>query len=36
MPYFPYGPIHKQQAIETVTPMMDADGIWRVSGYYLR
>jgi hypothetical protein len=27
---------HKQQAIETVTPMKDADGAWRVSGYYLR
>jgi hypothetical protein len=27
---------HKEQAIETVTPMKDADGAWRVSGYYLR
>lgn len=27
---------HKQQAIETVTPMKDADGVWRVSGYYIR
>ncbi|MCB1765987.1 MAG: DUF4019 domain-containing protein [Candidatus Competibacteraceae bacterium] len=27
---------HKQQTIETVTPMKDADGAWRVSGYYLR
>ncbi|MDH3218096.1 MAG: DUF4019 domain-containing protein [Gammaproteobacteria bacterium] len=26
---------NKQQAIETVTPMLD-DGRWRVSGYYLR
>jgi hypothetical protein len=27
---------HKSQAIETVTPMRDADGAWRVSGYYMR
>jgi hypothetical protein len=27
---------HKSQAIETVTPMRDADGAWRVSGYYIR
>jgi hypothetical protein len=27
---------HKQSAIETVTPMRDADGRWRVSGYYIR
>jgi hypothetical protein len=27
---------HKQQAIETVTPMRDADGVWRVSGYFIR
>ncbi|WP_225073348.1 DUF4019 domain-containing protein [Desulfuromonas sp. CSMB_57] len=27
---------NKQRAIETVTPMMDNDGIWRVSGYYIR
>jgi len=26
---------NKKNAIETVTPMLDADG-WRVSGYYLR
>jgi hypothetical protein len=26
---------HKQSAIETVTPMLDA-GTWRVSGYYIR
>ncbi len=26
----------KDQAIETVTPMMDADGKWRVSGYYIK
>lgn len=27
---------HKQAAIETVTPMKDRDGVWRVSGYYIR
>ena len=27
---------HPPQAIETVTPMKDADGAWRVSGYYIR
>lgn len=27
---------HQQQTIETVTPMKDADGAWRVSGYYIR
>jgi len=27
---------HKASAIETVTPMKDADGQWRVSGYYIR
>jgi Protein of unknown function (DUF4019) len=27
---------HKKAAIETVTPMMDTDGKWRVSGYYVR
>lgn len=27
---------HKKSAIETVTPMMDQDGKWRVSGYYIR
>ena len=26
---------NKQNAIETVTPMMD-DGSWRVSGYYIK
>lgn len=25
----------KKSAIETVTPMKDADGVWRVSGYYI-
>ncbi len=27
---------HKANAIETVTPMMDADGKWHVSGYYIK
>jgi len=27
---------HKKAAIETVTPMMDKDGKWRVSGYYIK
>jgi hypothetical protein len=26
----------KRVAVETVTPMRDADGAWRVSGYYIR
>ena len=26
----------KKSAIETVTPMLDKDGQWRVSGYYIR
>ena len=25
-----------QTAVETITPMKDADGVWRVSGYYIR
>ncbi|MBN1870682.1 MAG: DUF4019 domain-containing protein [Candidatus Omnitrophica bacterium] len=27
---------NKELAIETVTPMRDADGLWRVSGYYIK
>jgi hypothetical protein len=27
---------HKSAAVETVTPMLDADGEWRVSGYFVR
>ena len=27
---------NKKAAIETVTPMLDKDGKWRVSGYYVR
>jgi len=26
----------KQSAIETMTPMLDKDGKWRVSGYYIK
>jgi hypothetical protein len=26
----------KKEAIETVTPMLDKDGQWRVSGYFVR
>jgi hypothetical protein len=28
--------INKKSAIETVTPMVDNDGKWRVSGYFIR
>jgi hypothetical protein len=27
---------HKRAATETVTPMREADGAWRVSGYFIR
>ncbi len=27
---------NKKSAIETITPMMDSDGRWRVSGYYIK
>jgi len=27
---------NKKDAVETVTPMKDKDGTWRVSGYYVR
>ncbi len=27
---------NKKAALETVTPMMDKDGMWRVSGYYIK
>lgn len=27
---------HKQSAIETITPTLDKDGKWRVSGYYIK
>ncbi len=27
---------NKKSAVETVTPMLDKDGQWRISGYYIR
>lgn len=27
---------NKRSAIETVTPMLEKDGLWRVSGYYIK
>ncbi len=27
---------HKKSAVETVTPMHDTDGEWRVSGYFIK
>ena len=27
---------NKKSAIETITPMLDKDGTWRVTGYYIR
>ena len=27
---------NKKEAIETVTPMLDSDGMWRVSGYFIK
>jgi hypothetical protein len=27
---------HKQSAVETVTPVLDKDGKWRVSGYFIK
>ncbi len=27
---------HKESTVETVTPMLEQDGIWRVSGYFIR
>ena len=27
---------NKKTAVETVTPMLDIDGVWRVSGYYIK
>ena len=27
---------HKQAAVETVVPMRDKDGAWRVSGYFIK
>lgn len=27
---------NKEHAMETVTPMLESDGVWRVSGYYIQ
>ena len=27
---------NKRASVETVTPMLDKDGQWRVSGYYIK
>jgi hypothetical protein len=27
---------NKKQAVETITPMLDKDGKWKVSGYYIK
>ena len=27
---------HKKTAVETVTPMLGKDGVWRVAGYYIK
>ena len=27
---------HKKSAVETVTPMLDQDGTWKVSGYFIK
>jgi hypothetical protein len=27
---------NKKSSIETITPMLDRDGKWRVSGYYIK
>jgi hypothetical protein len=27
---------NKQNAVETVTPMLDTDSQWRISGYYIK
>jgi hypothetical protein len=27
---------NKKVAVETVTPMMGKEGVWRVSGYYIK
>jgi hypothetical protein len=27
---------NKKQAVETVTPMLEADGSWKVSGYFIK
>ena len=27
---------HKKSAVETITPMLDKDGTWKVSGYFIK
>lgn len=27
---------NRAEAVETITPMLDKDGVWRVSGYFIR
>ncbi len=27
---------HKKKAVETITPMQEADGTWKVSGYFIK
>jgi len=27
---------NKADSVETITPMLDSDGLWRVSGYFIR
>lgn len=27
---------NKKEAVETITPMLDKDGVWRVSGYFIK
>lgn len=27
---------HKKDVVETVTPMLEKDGVWRVSGYFVK
>ena len=27
---------NKKSAVETVTPMLEKDGVWRVSGYFIK
>ena len=27
---------NKAAAVETITPMLDKDGSWRISGYYIK
>jgi hypothetical protein len=27
---------HKKSAVETITSMLDKDGTWRVSGYFIK